>query len=228
MSKGWVIGMIELTLYFLTSSQIRKRYRPFKKMDTITYYWLSMTILTLIWECAFVLDYKNVNIISQQLIKNKEHVWNNEYDLSYVLPWKLSTIFYAEYGAYADREYMINRNDWSRVIESTHALFCGLFAYFTLYSKTTKRENKNYLISLGVSMGSQLMNSILYMSNYFNQLEDIHNVNYCKSDFPCGFVLLYRPFMYVNILWTLMPLYTIIKALQHRGSLRTFDIFVLF
>ena len=104
-----------------------------------------MTILTFIWECAFVLDYKNVNIISQQLIKNKEHVWNNEYDLSYVLPWKLSTIFYAEYGAYADREYMQNRNDWSRVIESTHALFCGLFAYFTFIIKQQREKIKTTL-----------------------------------------------------------------------------------
>ena len=61
-----------------------------------------------------------------KLITNKEHVWTNQYSLSYVWPWKLSKIFYAEYGAWADREYMSLTDDWSHTIEGTHALFCAL------------------------------------------------------------------------------------------------------
>ena len=34
---------------------------------------------------------------------------------------KLARIFYAEYGAWADREYMVSSDDWSRTIEGSHA-----------------------------------------------------------------------------------------------------------
>ena len=54
---------------------------------------------------------------------------------------KLSPIFYAEYGAYADREYMNRHDDWSRVIESSHSLFCGVFALVAINQKfLTKKE----------------------------------------------------------------------------------------
>ena len=215
MALGLTIGAIELVFYFFISHQLRKKWNPLGEMDAITYYWLTMTVLTMIWEGAFVLNYNNVSIESHTLIKQEEHVWTNQYDFSYVLPWKLSTIFYSEYGAYADQEYMLRDNDWSRVIESTHALFCGLFAFLALHHKVKYKNNDKYLIMLSVSMGSQLMNSLLYMTNYFNELGYLSSVNYCSTDFPCGFALLHRPFMYVNIFWTCLPLYVIIKELKN-------------
>ena len=57
------------------------------------------------------------------------------------------------------------------------------------------------------------MNSILYMMNYFNQLAEPSNVNYCSVAFPCGHALLNRAFMYVNIFWTIMPLYAILSIM---------------
>ena len=83
----------------------------------------------------------------------------------------------------------------------------------TLYHRIKDPNLNRYFISLGISMGSQLMNSILYMMNYFNQLAEPANVNYCSPSFPCDHALLARAFMYVNIFWTIMPLYAILSAM---------------
>ena len=112
---------------------------------------------------------------------------------------------------------MLLTNDWSRIIEGTHAVFCGLFALVAIRMKI-QDNHRNYLIYMSVSMGSQLMNSILYMFNYFIQTHDYTNINHCRDDFPCGLLLLERPFMYVNVFWTIMPIYTIYKALKSKDS----------
>ncbi len=212
MIYGILIAIIELGAFFITSKYIRKYYQ-LQYMNSITYYWLMMTILTMIWEVSFIFNYHHVNIISRQLLMNKTHVWTNSYDLSYLLPWNLSKIFYAEYGSYADREYMIATDDWSRIIESSHAIFCGVFSLLTIVCKI-KNINQSYLISLGVGMGSQLMNSILYMGNYFIQIKNPNSINYNTANFPCGPLLLKRSFMWVNIFWTLMPSYVIYNSFQ--------------
>ena len=171
---------------------------------------MTLTVLTMIWECSFIYNYKKINVLSTELVENNTHVWTNDYDLTYLLPWKLSFIFYAEYGAHADREYMITTDNWSRIIESTHAIFCGLFAFLVLFSKIKDSHINKYILAIGISMGSQLMNSILYMSEYFIQEKEINNINYCSPVFPCGTALSLRGFMYVNIFWTVMPSYIII------------------
>ena len=66
---------------------------------------------------------------------------------------------------------------------------------------------------MSVAMGSQLMNSILYIGEYLIQINDIHSVNYNTYSFPTGFALSKRPFMYINIFWTIMPAYIIISNL---------------
>ena len=146
--------------------------------------------------------------MSEGLISDKKHVWTNDiYDISYVLPWKLSHIF-AEYGAWADREYMSHRDDWSRIIESSHCTQCALFSLLAIIFKIYNNHN-NYLISLSVSMGTQFMNSFLYMFCYFIQEKTPSNVNYANSTFPSDPLLIKRPFMWVNIFWLVMPFYTI-------------------
>jgi len=195
-------------------------------MNAIMYYWFTMTVLTLIWECSFVYHYKSINVFSLNLIENHTHVWTNDYGLEYVLPWKTAFIFYGEYGAYADREYMVRANDWSRVIESSHAIFCGAFSFLVLYLKVNNkfigrgvvvsraghRAAGKYYLAIGVSMGSQAMNSVLYMANYLVQMRDVNNINYCSDAFPCHFALLSRAFMYVNVFWVVMPSYAIISS----------------
>lgn len=98
---------------------------------------------------------------SQALLDSGEHVLCKKYPITMILPWKLSQIFYGEYGAYADREYMVEKNNWSRLIEGTHALFCGLFSSCAIILNSVV-EIERFQIALTISMGSQLMNSILY------------------------------------------------------------------
>ena len=138
--------------------------------------------------------------MSSNLILHKQHVWTNKYNLNIILPWNLSYAFYSEYGAYADREYMTNKEKWSRIIEGTHSSLCGLFSLMTIYFFHNKLLN-NYSICLGISMGSQLMNSILYCGQYLIQTKNKNSINYNSSDFPCGKYLDKRPFMWINIFW---------------------------
>ena len=67
-------------------------------------------------------------------------------------------------------------------------------------------------------MGTQLMNSILYMGEYFLQVSDPNNVNYNNADFPTGIMLEKRAFMYVNIFWTLMPSIVLYKTIVDKKN----------
>lgn len=208
-TTGIGIGAIEISLYLSIGFILRDELPALKKMNIISYFWLLMTVLTGIWEFAFITQYNKVHDYAEQFVQNDTHVWTTQYDITYVNPWKLSRIFYAEYGAHADREYIALDNYWSRVIEGSHAILCGVFATLALYFKS-HRKNTLFIISATVSMSTQLMNSILYMAQYFYQMRDPNNVNYPSPDFPAGFALWERAFMYVNLFWTLMPLYVIV------------------
>jgi len=208
-TSGIGIGLIAILLYAFCSHCLRHTYKELRAINILSYYWIVMTVLTGIWELAFITQYKEIHDYAEILIQNDSHVWTNKYDLSHILPWKLSKIFYSEYGAHADREYIALDNHWSRIIEGSHAALCGLFAFLALHFKLNSK-NMLYVISVTVAMSTQLMNSILYMGQYFFQLRDPNSVNYPSSEFPCGFALWKRVFMYINVFWTLMPLYTII------------------
>ena len=210
--SGTSIALLEILVFIYFSNLLRLEYTSLKTINIVSYYWLLFTILTFIWEISYIIHFKKISNLAKQLIYKKQHVWTNQYDVSFIIPSKLATIFYAEYGAYADREYMLKNSDWSRIIEGTHAYICGIFAICSIYCKINNNHN-NYLISIGLSMGSQLMNSILYISNYLIQTKNVNNVNFNSSDFPTGYLLLKRPFMYINIFWTIMPLYVLINDL---------------
>ena len=209
----------------------------FKNIDVISYYWFILTIVTgFLWETTFVTAYKEVNQYSEHFIHSNSTVWTSYYTIDYLLPWKFSKIFYGDYGAYADREYMLGGNDWSRFIESSHAIGAGLFAFLALLFKFLSSPNRKnndinvlmanenrYLICVGVSMGTQVMNSILYMVEYMNQTHDPDNVNYANSTFPAGILLYKRPFMWVNIFWTILPTYVIIIYLLFPNRIRRFQ-----
>ena len=215
---GFLIAVFELYLFYIIGYLVKKNIYNLQSINIIVYYWLLFTILTMIWELSFVFNYSETIQYSKYLLQNKKHVWTSNYNFSYVLPWKLSKIFYAEYGAYADKKYMVKYGDWSRIIESTHAIFCGIFASFAIKYKITNDKKKFALMS-SFGMGAQLMNSILYMSNYFNELLCNPNVNYpdkfnininCNTNyFPTGDYLIKRPFMYINIFWTIMPIFVV-------------------
>ena len=205
--KGYIGAALEIYLFTLISSRVNELYN-INFDNTISYYWLCFTILTGIWECFYIFNYNNVINMSSNLILHKQHVWTNKYNLNIILPWNLSYAFYSEYGAYADREYMTNKDKWSRIIEGTHSSLCGLFSLMTIYFFHNKLLN-NYSICLGISMGSQLMNSILYCGQYLIQTKNKNSINYNSSDFPCGKYLDKRPFMWINIFWFMMPSYVL-------------------
>jgi len=202
--SGYIIGGLELSLFFLVAQYVRNRWKSLLKISDITFYWMMLTVLTGLWEFAFLTHYDNVSHMANELIVSHRHVWTTKYDLSYVLPWKLSNIFYSEYGAYADREYMYLGDHWSRVIEGTHAFFCAGLSLMALIMKARKRH-ENYIIFKNIAMASQLMNSILYMAEYFIQINNRYSVNYINNEFPFGLFMLQRPFMYVNAFWMVMP-----------------------
>jgi hypothetical protein len=206
--KGYIIAIIELALYFMGSVTIRNNFKNLNNVNKITYYWVTLTILTGVWEIFYISNYNEISIMANDLIINNEHVWTNNYNISYILPWKFSKIFYSEYGAWADREYMSHTDDWSRIIESSHCTQCALFAFIAIFCKIIGNHN-NYLITLSVSMGTQFMNSILYLFAYFIQEKEPANINYNSSSFPTNTWLTDRPFMLVNIFWFVMPFYII-------------------
>ena len=99
--KGYIIGILEILLYFIGSITVRLYFTNLSSINKPTYFWVMMTILTGLWEISYISNYNEVANISSKLIETNTHTWTNNYDISYVLPWKLSKIFYAEYGAWA-------------------------------------------------------------------------------------------------------------------------------
>jgi len=212
--NGIILGTMEITLFSLISYSFKVISPNLQNMDNIMYYWFCLTILTGIWEISFIMNYKDCVNKSRNLIIKNQHVWFNKYALDNLLPWKLSKIFYSEYGAWADREYMILTNYWSRLIEGSHAFLCGLVALHCMLDRT-EGEEKTFLILATLSMGTQLMNSILYMGEYFIQTREHSSTNFNSLNFPTGFLLTKRGFMYVNLLWTIMPSYCIYSLLSN-------------
>lgn len=206
--NGVSIAIIELLLFTIGSTIVLGS-SNITNLDIISFYWTMFTILTGIWEVSYITLHKKTVNYAVFLINNKQRVWRNKYSISTVLPWKLAIIFYAQYAAYADREYMLMRNWWSRLIEGTHALYCGMFSLIAINLNINGNVEQSQ-IALAVAMGTQLMNSILYMGEYNIQTKDPENPNYDCREFPTGFLLCKRPFMYINIFWTLMPTYVII------------------
>ena len=58
MVLGVVIATIELIIYFIISYQIRKYAVKLQDIDVVTYYWMTLTVLTMIWECSFIYNYE--------------------------------------------------------------------------------------------------------------------------------------------------------------------------
>lgn len=206
---GWTIGLLEILIFFAVSYGFKYFFTSLSQLNNIIYYWLCMTVLTGIWELTYLVTYDSIVNTAEQLILNDTHVWTNMYDLSYILPSELSHIFYAEYGAWADREYMSLNNNWSHTVEGTHLTFCAVFSFFGLFSGLERKTVKS-LIVVGMAMAFQLMNSIMYMIEYSIQCNSIRSPNYYNnSEFPLGIAMSERPFMYVNLFWLIMPTYII-------------------
>lgn len=208
--KGYIGAIIVIFLFFIISTCFYSLFN----IRPITYYWLCFTILTGIWEYTYITKKKYVTLNSRNLLSLKQHVWLKQYPFSIILPHNTSFIFYSEYAAYADREYMNKKYNWSIIIEGSQCILCAIFSLFSLYFNFIN-NNKNFYITMSISMGTQLMNSILYMSEYSIQCKDPSSINYNNHHFPTGKFLLKRPFMYINLFWTLMPSYILFSYILY-------------
>ena len=56
---------------------------------------------------------------------------------------------------------------------------------------------------------------IVYIGNYLIECNDKNSINYGNASFPIGKNLYKRPFFYINIFWTIMPLYIILYLLNN-------------
>ena len=212
-TSGLDLSIINILIFLIISKNIKNVHINVQNVHFIIYYWLAFTIMTGIWEIFFVLNYNLITNYALELINNNEHVWTNNYNLTYLVPNKFSFLFYAEYGAYADREYMTLKDDWSIIIEGTHCILCGGIMICAILS-ILKSNLILFNIYLSIGMSSQLMNSIIYMGQYLIQINTLYSINYNSILFPCGKYLLKRPFMYINILWTIMPMYILYTILS--------------
>ena len=186
--------------------------------ERLAYYWAAFTSLTGFWEAVYVSQYPRVVAYAHALLETKTSVWSRDYSPMMVLPWNLARVFYAQYGAYADREYMATTDRWSRLIESTHALCAGLACATSLFL-TARGDGARSDGVLVAGMGGQLMNSVLYLGQYAVQCNDRDSVNYRHTrGFPAGPLCLERPFMWVNALWTLLPAYILYVYLMMAGG----------
>jgi hypothetical protein len=204
--NGIALALIELQCFFGISQILYITFGGLQQIDYISYYWMMFTIATATWEAGYLDNRNHVNSISRHLIDNKHHVWTNYYTLDNITPKKFAVLFYSEYGAYADREYMSRADIWSALIESTHALLCGSISFMACLSAILYCDTL-YKVFISIAMGGQLMNSILYLGEYSIQIKNKDNINYPTKDFPLGAYLIKRPFMYINVFWTIMPIY---------------------
>jgi len=211
--NGISIAIIEVLLFLYASFKFKETWNnELTGINVISYYWYMFTILVGFWEYVYITNYDSVTQMAKNYIKTKKHTWTNNYDITYVLPWKLSKIFYAEYGAWADREYQNTKNHWSRMIEGSHELCCGFFSLLTILFKIYGQDEK-YILCAGISMGTQFMNSLLYMGNYAIQVKNKYNINYDSPKFPLGCGYSKRFFMWINYAWLAFPFYSLIVLL---------------
>lgn len=195
---GCVGALLEVAMFFIIAYYMHI-YKPF--MPNVMYYWFTFTVLTGLWECVYLTHFYKIRKYADSLAKTGSSVWTDMYPLDMVLPNKFAKLFYAEYGAHADREYMsyICSDYWSRLVESSHLLFCAVFCFFSLI--ISQQHISDIVAAAG--MGAQFMNSLLYMGEYFRQCADKTSVNYVTKSFP----LSARWFMWINLLWLVMPVW---------------------
>ena len=210
--SGVEIGIAELMLFWMFSFTTATIFPNLQRIESVSYYWLMFTILTGIWEFTFIRNRNKVRRIGMKFLSRKKHVWTNIYPLSTLIPSNLAKQFYAEYAAYADREYYNLKNFWSLLVEGSHGVQCGLFSLLGITSFILHYYQTSYIL-ITFSMASQFMNSLLYMGEYFIQINDPNSVNYDTERFPCGRFFIKRPFMWINFFWLAMPTYVIVQLI---------------
>lgn len=210
--QGWGIGFVEMSLFFLFSFLGKRFISTLRSMSCITYYWICMTMLIGLWETSYLIHYREIDNMSIELRINNTHIWVEKYSTSYILPWNFAKIIYSEYLAWADRDYSYINMDWSNIMERTPAIFTAMFAFIGLFARVCNSVMKSYVF-ISIAMGIELMNTIIYTTQYGINCNNEHNSNYNSYYFPLGVALSNRPLMYVNTFFILMPIVILIKII---------------
>jgi hypothetical protein len=212
--KGYYVALSAVAIFLVCAYATREYVEDLKDLHLVLYYWSCFTILTGVWEMFFVLYYSSIVTYAHLLMANNISVWSTDYPWYYISPNLMPQIFYAEYGARADREYLARTNHdfWARLIESSHGLCCGSFSLCTILLAACGDYDKAFNCAM-VAMGCQFMNSVLYMGQYSIQCNDPESVNFNSVSFPLGKWMSKRIFMWVNIFWFMFPSIIILQQL---------------
>ena len=79
MVTGLVIALVQIFILFGGSYLLRNKFPQLKQIETLTYYWLTMTVLTMLWEICFVVDYNNTTLYALELLAEKTHIYTQEF-----------------------------------------------------------------------------------------------------------------------------------------------------
>ena len=205
-------ALMELSLFFV-GAYCARNYLDLYDINTFSYYWMAFTVLTGMWELAYVFSKLEVSLMGVELIRTGESTFAKTYNLRMIRPRNLSLVFYSDYAAWADRLYMTPKNPWSLVIEGTHCLCCALPCLLSLICDVMMYDHLGEQF-LFLGMAWQMINSVLYVSQYMIQTKQSSSPNYDTVKWPCGDYMLNRPFMWINIFWTLCPIIVILTNLD--------------
>ena len=229
-----ILGPIaQLAVWFYATQILRSVLGP-EVCGPFIFYWATFTAMTGFWELCFVSQYQESVALSSHFISTKTNVWTSWFiNLTDLLgPTSFPVLFYADYGAWADREYMavkkhretggVQTGDiWSRLIESTHMICCGGLCILSCAVSYKFHESGNVpaqMLLMG-AMSAQFMNSILYMGAYGIQCGNTESVNFRGNpSFPEGCFYIKRPFMLINLLWSICPLLSMIWLVFHPSA----------
>ena len=76
-----------------------------------------------------------------------------------------------------------------------------------LYIIATLYQDIMYNYIIYFIMSSQILETLLYLKNYYYQTSLSSSLNMNSIDFKCGKLFINRPFIYFNLMWIVVPLY---------------------
>ncbi len=205
---GFELCIIELIIAMVIFNNIYSIIN-FIDLPKFVFYWIAFSILVCIYEIAYLYNFKNITRNAKALIKTKNSIWFEKYDISKLLPWKFAKLFYTDYIANSDREYINNNTKYGKIIESTHLFICGGLYLLALIMNIYGNINK-FKTLLFMSFGAQIMNIIMYTLFLYFQIHNKFSSNYASKRFPIGRYYEKRPFTYINIIYIIMIISIII------------------
>ena len=202
-------GRTLITLHFIfgTFFTFIIKYFLYPKITYIKFFWIASTIINAIYKLGYIQNYRYIKEYAKELKEFKRHIWEYNFDYYYLLPYNFGTAFYAEYGQYADREYIkydpidsINIMEYSQSLEHIGISLPILSLYLLTY------HINNYPSLLTIVAFNSLLTNIVYLGKYLKSCKTPNHCNYNTELFPRGFMFHKRPLIYSlfsSILFTL-------------------------